>query len=417
MRTLFKLTFLLILLSPLAVGALTWFALSNAPLVTERVNLSHTDIARARTILQHNDPRNLPPGAQRTIQLSPQDLNLAANYLLRRFATGNAKITLEKDRLNLQATLQIPRLPWRSFLNMDTSIGTAKGRPEVTRLQLGQLAVPGPLATLIARQTLAYVYDNARLDSAASLVEDLQLSVDQRRISYQWNPGLIDQARTTLLTSSDRESLRFYHDYLVDLQSQGIGRKGSLTKLLKPMFANALERSRRNDPAAENIALLTVLGSWASGQDISRLVPDRPQRPIPFHLKIEGRKDFGQHFLASAALAARGDSTLSDAVGLFKEISDTDSGSGFSFTDIAADRAGSRFGELAARSQHEAHRLQKRLAAGVLETDIMPLARDLPEHMDSEAFRERFGHVGSPAYQQAIDEIDRRISKCSLYGK
>ena len=57
------------------------------------------------------------------------------------------------------------------------------------------------------------------------------------------------------------------------------------------------------------------------------------ERPAQSVDKFAGRKDFAQHFLASAALAARGDSTLSNAVGLFKEISDTDRGSGFSFTD------------------------------------------------------------------------------------
>jgi hypothetical protein len=208
--------------------------------------------------------------------------------------------------------------------------------------------------------------------------------------------------------------LRVYLDLIVDLQSRGVGNSGPLTELLQPMFAKAMVRSGQGDAVTENAALLTVLGTWASGQDTGRLVPGA-QRPGRFRLKIEGRKDFAQHFLTSAALAARGDSTLSDAVGLFKEISDTDGGSGFSFTDIAADRAGSRFGELATGSEQDARRVQQRLAAGIAETDIMPLARDLPEHLRGDAFRQRFGHVGSPAYRQAMDEIERRISACSLY--
>ena len=182
------------------------------------------------------------------------------------------------------------------------------------------------------------------------------------------------------------------------------------------MFAAALERSKNREPVEENTALLTVLGTWAGRQNIARLVPDRPHRPRPFRLKIERRKDFAQHFLTSAALAARGDSSLSDAVGLFKEIRDTDSGSGFSFTDIAADRAGSRFGEFATRSREAAHSVQQRLAAGLRETDIMPPARDLPEHMRADAFKQRFAYVGSPQYQALIDEIDRRIDNCALYS-
>jgi hypothetical protein len=45
----------------------------------------------------------------------------------------------------------------------------------------------------------------------------------------------------------------------------------------------------------------------------------------------------------------------------------------------------------------------------------MPPARDLPEHMRGETFKQRFGYVGSPAYQQVMDEIERRINACGLY--
>jgi hypothetical protein len=238
---------------------------------------------------------------------------------------------------------------------------------------------------------------------------------ERLRLTYQWDPALLDKARDTLMSGSDLEALRVYHDRLIDLQAGGVGTKGPLLDLLQPMFATALERSRGRDPIEENTALLTVLGTWAGRQDIGRLVPGSTRRPRAFRLKIQRRTDFGQHFLTSAALAARGDSTLSDAVGLFKEISDTDHGSGFSFTDIAADRAGTRFGELATRSQNDARRLQQRMAAGVVEGDIMPPARDLPENMRSDAFKQRFGYVGSPAYRQLMDEIERRVNSCSLY--
>ena len=45
---------------------------------------------------------------------------------------------------------------------------------------------------------------------------------------------------------------------------------------------------------------------------------------------------------------------LSDVIGLYKEIEDSRGGSGFSFNDIAADRAGTRFGEKAVASEDSA---------------------------------------------------------------
>ena len=415
MRALIKLFFLLILLSLLAVLAIAWFALSDAPLVAKPAQLSHQDIARARNILRQNDPRNIPPGTHHIIEISAKDLNLAADYLLQQLARGSAKLTLTTDRLHVQTSLHIPRVPWRNVVNVDSTIQTRDGHPEITALRLGALNIPDRLANLAARQLFDYLYARARLDDDSDPIRQLQLLPERLRLTYRWDPALLDKARDTLMSGSDLQALRAYHDLLVDLQARGVGTRGSVLDLLKPMFATALERSRERDPIEENTALLTVLGTWAGRQNIGRLVPGSARRPRYFRLKIQRRTDFGQHFLTSAALAARGDSALSDAIGLFKEISDTDYGSGFSFTDIAADRAGTRFGELATRSQDDARRLQQRMAAGVVEGDIMPPARDLPENMHSEEFKQRFGHVGSPAYRQLMDEIERRINTCSLY--
>ncbi len=415
MRALIKLFSLLILLSLLAVLAVAWFALSDAPLVAQPVQLSHEDIARARNILRQNDPRNIPPGNQHSIEISAKDLNLAADYLLQQLARGSAKLAITTDRLHVQASLHIPRVPWRNVVNVDSTIQTRDGHPQITALKLGALTIPDRLANLAARQLFDYLYARAQLDANTDPIRQLQLLPERLRLTYQWDPALLDKARDTLMSGSDLEALRVYHDRLIDLQASGVGTKGPLLDLLQPMFATALERSRDRDPIEENTALLTVLGTWAGGQNINRLVPGSTHRPRAFRLKIQRRTDFGQHFLTSAALAARGDSALSDAVGLFKEISDTDHGSGFSFTDIAADRAGTRFGELATRSQDDARRLQQRMAAGVVEGDIMPPARDLPENMRSDAFKQRFGYVGSPAYRQLMDEIEQRVNGCSLY--
>lgn len=415
MRALIKLLFVLVLLSPLALAVLGWFALSDTPLVSQQVSLSHEDIARAKVILQQNDPRYLPRDTQRVIDVSAQDLNLAANYLLQKTLRGHTRLTLGPGVLEARMSVRVPRLPWRAYLNIDGTIESADGDPRIAGLRIGRLAIPPTVAAWVARLALNSIYDKAQIDSAAHLLKSLRLSPDRLRLTYRWSPALIEQARDTLLTGTDREALRVYHDYLLALQARNIGLSGSLIELLGPLFEKAQARSREYDPVDEHVALLTVLGTWASRQDLAQLVPGTDGTPKTFRLKLQGRTDFAQHFLTSAALAARGDTTLSDAVGLFKEISDTDHGSGFSFTDIAADRAGTRFGELATRSPQHARTLQQRLVAGITETDIMPPAKDLPEHMHSQEFSARFGQVGSPAYQRLMTDIEQRIDACSLY--
>ena len=127
---------------------------------------------------------------------------------------------------------------------------------------------------------------------------------------------------------------------------------------------------------------------------------------------LDGRDDFPKHFLISAAIAAEAGSPLADAIGLYKEVEDSRGGSGFSFNDIAADRAGTRFGELAVKAPRK---LQAALAAGVRERDFMPNVSDLPEFMPEAEFKTRYGGIGAPAYQKMMADIEARIDATSLF--
>ena len=228
---------------------------------------------------------------------------------------------------------------------------------------------------------------------------------------------LLDAARATVAAQLDVDALAAYHNALASLQGEGIGRRGELTPLLTRMFAVAADRSRTTDPVVEHRAMLAVLAAWATGRGMDKLVaPDRQTgRPKPFALKLDKRLDFGQHFLTSAALVAAGSDTVSDAIGLYKEVADSKHGSGFSFTDLAADRVGTRFGQLATGSRDSAVALQKAFAAGMSESDYFPHASDLPQGMTAEQFAQQYGEIGSPAYREVEREIEQRISSCKLY--
>lgn len=81
----------------------------------------------------------------------------------------------------------------------------------------------------------------------------------------------------------------------------------------------------------------------------------------------------------------------------------------------AADRAGTRFGELAVTSPDGVARLSGILARGLRETDLVPEARDLPEFMAEQEFKRRYGGIGQPAYLKMVAEIERRIAALPLY--
>jgi uncharacterized protein YfiM (DUF2279 family) len=150
--------------------------------------------------------------------------------------------------------------------------------------------------------------------------------------------------------------------------------------------------------------------------DVPRLLDepaDQRYRAQARTLTLQGRVDFAQHFLISAGIAASGGIQLADAIGLFKEVADSRGGSGFSFTDLAADRAGVRFAEAATGSN--ADRIQDLLADGVEESFFMPEARDLPEFMPEAEFVRRFGGVGAPAYREVAEDIEQRIAALEIH--
>src|SRR5262249_46081018 len=112
------------------------------------------------------------------------------------------------------------------------------------------------------------------------------------------------------------------------------------------------------------------------------------------------------------AIAAEAGSPLADAIGLYKEVDDSRGGSGFSFNDIAADRAGTRFGVLAVQ---QPRKLQAMLAAGAKERDFMPDVSDLPEFMQEAEFKRRYGGIGAPAYNKVMADIEARIASRSFF--
>ena len=417
MRALFKLILWLIVLTPLAVVGIAWFALSDQPLVLNNARLSHGDIARARTILKKHDPRRTPAGTEQQIVFSEQDLNLAANYLLQKVAESGAQVRIHDGFLDAVGTLRVPGLPQRQFLNVSLEIVDEEGLPKVRDLTVGVIDIPPALARFALTQALAQLSKTEEYRLASNLVTRVSMRQRELQFTYRHDPELMARARSTLISTSESLALSAYHERLLQLQAQNIGLRGPLTDLLTRMFGYARERSRERDPVSENQALLTVLGAWASNRGLSQLVPEAEARPARYRLHLQRRIDFGQHFLTSAALAARGDGMLANAVGLAKEIADSEGGSGFSFTDIAADRAGTRFGELAVASEHEARRVQDFMARGADQHDLMPPARDLPEHMTRTEFEQRFGGVGSPEYQSIMQEIESRLDNCRLYSR
>jgi hypothetical protein len=416
MRLFFKLFLLIIIALLLIAAGIIYLAVDSAPSINRAAEITPANIERAKRILDQNDPRKLKTGARRTISVSANDLDLAANYLARQYASGGARVQLKRGTAHTGASLRLPIIPSPVYLNFDATLAEAGALPRFESLRIGNLPIPSVLAHWLIPRVLALVFDEADIRSLSNATKKVSLTETRIALTYEWQADLPEKLRTVLIPPEERERWRLYQERLATVTRSLTAKNLSLTQLLVPLFAFASERSKENSPVTENRAAILVLTLYTLGQTLEPILPEAKDWPRPANhvVLLNQRDDFPKHFMVSAALAAKAGGPLSDAVGIYKEIEDSRGGSGFSFNDIAADRAGTRFGEYAADAA-SARNLQRRLTGTISEKDLMPATEDLPEFMPEKEFLQRFGGIDSPAYKKMIAEIDRRVGSLPLY--
>jgi uncharacterized protein YfiM (DUF2279 family) len=405
----------------LAGAAALYLAIETQPRVAPpAVAFTPEHIERAVALFSANDPRRLQPGSQGEIAVSQADLDLAARYLAQRFGRTASRLDLHTGGASWASSTQLPPIPLlplgtaNPYLNLQIELRTAGAGVSVSQLHVGRLPVPQFIANQLLAFAVEQLRDNSRTASALlDSVTNIQASPDALQLVYTWQ-GLPPEAMgTTRWFAEDQARVKAYGEWLTTSSAKSLT---TLDALLPPLLAFAAVRSADDTQAtAENRAALIALAMYINGEALSALLPaNEPLVPASTHaITLNGRGDSAQHFTVSAALAAVAGTPLADAVGLYKEINDSRGGSGFSFNDLAADRAGTRLGEQATNTLAGARRLQQLMAKGVV--ILLPVVDDLPEDMQQADFARRFGRVDGPAAQRLRTMIEERIGALPLY--
>lgn len=386
-------------------------ALDWSPLVARSESIAPESIAKAKSLFKRNDPRRLQNGEMRTAEIPAQLIDEGVNYFATRQLHGRGAFVMTEDSAELRLTRRILLGPLPVYLNIRSSVREAAGEPRIAAASIGDLPLPNfaaewLLETVIARCGVAEQWHNARqairqinFEPASGLVS----------VTYVWERGLLERARTLALTPEEIADIKAAHYALVGLLDRHApGSKLPLVEVLPPLLGavDGQPRPRR--------AALLVLASYLAEKNIALLIPLANQWPSArwLRLTLQERHDSAQHFVVSAALAAWAGEPAANAIGLYKEIDDARRGSGFSFADLAADRAGTRFGELIVENSP---RLAAALSGKVRDDDLLPSLQALPEGYSSEEFKSVFGNRDSPAYRRLSAEIERRLDELPLY--
>lgn len=126
---------------------------------------------------------------------------------------------------------------------------------------------------------------------------------------------------------------------------------------------------------------------------------------------MRDRPDLAKHFFVSAHLVALAGSDAARSAGLIKEFVDARGDSGFSFADMAANRAGIVFANAVLTGRLTLDDVAQRFTVDA----FLPPVHELREQLDATELTEAFGGVGDPRFDAQLKRIEARIQALPVY--
>jgi hypothetical protein len=175
--------------------------------------------------------------------------------------------------------------------------------------------------------------------------------------------------------------------------------------------------------ALHNKAALTALGLYLGAPSFKKFIGKIEkftseelvkQQYFQQHLVINKRVDLQKHFIYSMVLTLFSAAPMSLTLGELKELLDSNlGGSGFSFVDLMADKAGNTLAFIAINPTYAENVLHWFMQQVEFQQPILLLPEDLslPEGLTEKEFNQLYKNISSERYQSLLQLIDQRISK------
>jgi hypothetical protein len=397
------------------IAVLVFYCTDNHPAISANWQPTSQDIQRAKQIFSTS---RLRLRGVKTLTLNEKDLNIATSYILNRFVDSHSKVTLSQTGLNLAFSIKLPENLLGKYLNIRFRLSKHQGFPVIDNLSFGGFAIADELAGLIIENIINFTQLKQYYFLLGRHIRGITIDPEQIQITYLMTPASFIEAQNYLLEHANNNMFAVYQRKLNDVvRIHNPSQRLSLADLLQPLFQLAMQRSTLDNAVAENRAIIFIVSAYVNSREVFKFLSyDLRRRPIIYPVYIYKRTDMAKHFMALAAVTSSGSTHLAHLLGREKEMFDSRQGSGFSFIDLAADRAGMYFGKMATSSPENALKFQQAMANIQNYPAFMPEVRDLPENMNNETFKAQFGSIYSPAYQNLLKKIDIRISACSIYA-
>jgi len=409
------------------VAGSPFFLITPADDFREVSALGGTETSGARSIINKLRPSQFPLHKTSNVSVRAVELEVILRSLATYLPSGKYAVSLTDKTvtLGLAAGLPLPNNPIGRYVSGAVSIKQSDQGLNIGSLTLGRLSIPAGWLVPALEVGINW-YAGAR--QGTLLVESIKsVSVTQDRVDLVYHPTIdvVDFARTAaadLIQVATAEQVQPYLDSLHSQARAQAAERLSFVGFLQDVFSLAVSRSASGDPVAENRAAVLALAIYFGDQRFSQFIQNTDILILPstseFNIgsvQLSGRHDFVQHFTTSAGMELVGGTRASRFVSELKEVLDSRGGSGFSFTDMAANRAGQKLAAFATASEIKARLIQKRLASTSVETSFFPDVSGLAEGLSDAEFETGFGGLGGDGYQSAVRDIEERVGRLAIY--
>jgi hypothetical protein len=424
--------FLVMLISPLV---LLLMASESDPAVTVVAEAETQAAVKAKKIARQLRTDLTSDAKEASISISQQDLNGLIAIAMRGVQQLQGRVNTTPIGIEGAFTLHIPQNPFGQYLNFRFGITPSNRGLHLNHLSLGSLQFSGDNALDVAEALINLVAGDELGSHLRRSVKSVSVEGDVTTVTYRPIPDLkqrvalfkerVKGVRDELALVADPAAVQVYYSQLCQLGEDGRKVKTlSLGYYLAQAYELAAKRTKFGGDAVEEnraavMALAIYLGSTRFEPFVGEVITEELAHCNGYsrNTQVAERTDLRLHFIYSAALKVLGDSGISFAIGEFKEMMDSGKdGSGFSFVDLAADRAGIHFAEAALDGDKGgARRLQSIALELVDESTFFPQIDDLPEGISQKQFDTHYGGIDGPLYAEYVKEIDRRLSRLPLY--
>jgi len=431
MKRLLAVLFLILLSGVAGLGYLAVQSIEDSPLVTEQSTIANTEQARrVKNLMQRFEAGARTNKSRAELSVTEQDLEGLLAFAARGVPNARADAQISERGLEARLTIELPANPIGRYFNLSFGLLPSEQGLVLSHFSLGGASLPPDLLLPVIGSALDALLGNGNGAKIIGTVRAVRFSGKEMTLAYASYEGgskeLISRiAENEQLRIADPERVHIYFARLQEIAAELRGGYVSLTRYMGPVFTLAVKRSAADggDAVSENKAAILALAIYFGDDRMSKLAGNSERKFFSgskfgsHNVTIKGRHDLVQHYLTSAGLQLAAGVDIANAIGEFKEIADTlRGGSGFSFSDIAGDRAGVVLAERAVNTAN-AKRIQEKLANVKSEAEFFPDIAGLPDNITQTQFESRFGDVESQRYLDLMADIERRIAQVPLYGE